>query len=71
MPAERYPTAAAASVAILPIRSRISSSTWGPGDSSISFWWRRWIEQSRSPRWMTLPFESASTWTSTWRGSSR
>ena len=25
----------------------------------------RWIEQSRSPRWITLPCESASTWTST------
>jgi len=22
----------------------------GDGDSSISFWWRRWIEHSRSPR---------------------
>src|SRR5207244_3444465 len=24
-------------------------------DSSISFWWRRWIEQSRSGRWTTVP----------------
>ena len=43
----------------------------GAGDSSISFWWRRWIEQSRSPRWITLPCVSARTWTSTWRGSGR
>jgi hypothetical protein len=27
----------------------------GDGVSSTSFWWRRWIVQSRSPRWMTLP----------------
>ena len=26
----------------------------GAGDSSISFWWRRWIEQSRSPRWIDV-----------------
>ena len=25
---------------------------------SISFWWRRWIEHSRSPRWITLPLLS-------------
>ena len=43
----------------------------GAGDSSMSFWWRRWTEQSRSPRWMTLPWLSARTWTSTWRGSGR
>ena len=35
----------------------------------MSFWWRRWIEQSRSPRWTTWPCASASTWISTWRGS--
>ena len=28
---------------------------FGLGDSSISFWWRRWVEQSRSQRWMALP----------------
>src|SRR5207248_10431607 len=31
------------------------------GDSSSSFWWRRWILHSRSPRLTTLPYESAST----------
>jgi hypothetical protein len=41
VPAERYPTARAASVPILPMRSRSSGSTAGAGDSSISFWWRR------------------------------
>ena len=39
------------------------------GASSISFWWRRCTEQSRVPRWITLPAESARTWTSTWRAS--
>ena len=29
------------------------------------------VEQSRSPRWMALPWPSASTWISTWRGFSR
>ena len=71
VPADRYPTARAASVPIDPIRSRSASSTAGAGLSSISFWCRRCTEQSRSPRWMTFPFESASTWTSTWRGSGR
>ena len=40
----------------------------GDGASSISFWWRRWIEQSRSPRWTIVPCSSPNTWTSTWRG---
>ena len=42
-------------------RSRSSRSARGtprrrraPGVSSISFWWRRWTEQSRSPRWTTV-----------------
>ena len=47
------------------------ASTAGDGVSSTSFWWRRWIVQSRSPRWTTLPCASARTCTSTWRGSSR
>ena len=51
--------------------SAASTTHSGAGDSSITFWWRRWIEQSRSPRWITLPWRSASTWTSTWRGSCR
>ena len=39
--------------------SRIASSITGTGVSSISFWWRRWTEQSRSPRNRTVPCVSA------------
>ena len=38
-----------------PMRSRCSSPMPGAGASSITFWWRRCMEQSRSPRWMALP----------------
>src|SRR3954471_14219711 len=65
VPAPTSSTALAASVPILPIRARIASSTAGAGDSSMSFWWRRWTEQSRSPRWMVLPWRAARTWSST------
>ena len=40
----------------------------GAGASSISFWFRRWTEQSRSPRWMVCPWRSARICTSTCRG---
>ena len=40
----------------------------GAGASSTTFWWRRWIEQSRSNRWTNLPWRSAKTWISMWRG---
>jgi hypothetical protein len=43
--------------------------TAGEGASSTTFWWRRWTEQSRSPRWMTWPWVSPNTWISTWRPS--
>jgi phosphoglycerate kinase len=36
-----------------------------PHYASTSFWCRRWIVQSRSPRWITFPCASASTCTST------
>ena len=36
----------------------------------MSFWWRRWMEQSRSPRCTAWPLPSASTWISMWRGAS-
>ena len=39
----------------------------GAGASSTSFWWRRWIEQSRSPIATTSPVASPSSWTSMWR----
>ena len=42
----------------------------GEGDSSSTFWWRRWIEHSRSPSAMTSPCSSASNWISTCRGRS-
>ena len=31
-----------------PMAWRISAGNSGAGLSSISFWWRRWVEQSRS-----------------------
>ena len=40
------------------------------GASSTTFWCRRWIEHSRSPRCTTFPCASAKTWISTWRGAS-
>ena len=54
MPAFVYCTALAASMTMLPILRRIFSVSAGDGDSSISFWWRRWIEHSRSPRCTTV-----------------
>jgi hypothetical protein len=42
----------------------------GDGVSSTIFWWRRWIEHSRSNRWTQPPCVSAKTWISTWRGRS-
>ena len=44
-----------------------ASSMPGDGDSSTTFWLRRWIEHSRSPRWTTLPWASPRICTSTWR----
>ncbi len=38
------------------------------GASSTTFWWRRWMLHSRSNRYTTLPWWSASTCTSMWRG---
>ena len=61
--------ARAAATAASPICSRSSVETAGEGVSSMTFWCRRWIEQSRSPRWMTLPCRSAKIWISTWRAS--
>ena len=47
---------------------RTPSGKFGAGDSSISFWWRRWAEQSRSPSQSVVPKASASTCISMWRG---
>src|SRR6266550_4100499 len=46
-------------------------STAGLGASSISFWWRRCTEQSRSHRCMTRPCVSPMSWISMWRGRAR
>ncbi|OPX67058.1 MAG: hypothetical protein A4E37_01729 [Methanoregulaceae archaeon PtaB.Bin056] len=43
----------------------------GHGASSTSFWCRRWMEHSRSYRWMTFPCSSARTWNSMCLGLSR
>ena len=40
----------AAATAASPIAVRRAGSMFGAGASSITFWWRRWIEQSRSNR---------------------
>ena len=45
-------------VTVLPIDARVASSMAGEGASSKTFWWRRCSEQSRSPRWITLPWLS-------------
>ena len=58
-----------AATAVAPMRSRKLGVTAGDGASSISFWWRRCTEQSRSPRWIALPCRSANTWISMCRGS--
>ena len=71
MPAFSYPTAFARSTAAFPMRSRSSWSRATDGDSSSSFWCRRWIEHSRSPRWTTVPWRSPKIWNSTWRGPTR
>ena len=53
--------AAIASAHTLPMRARSSAEMIGDGASSSTFWWRRWSEQSRSPRWMALPLPSPNT----------
>ena len=55
----------------LPVLLQGSGPTTGDGASSITFWWRRCSEHSRSPRCRTVPCASASTCTSMWRGRSR
>ena len=50
VPAPVYPIESAPSTAFSPMSLRISGVRWIDGASSISFWWRRWTEQSRSPK---------------------
>ena len=54
-----------------PWPSRCASDRPGAGASSITFWWRRCAEQSRSNRCTTLPWVSANTCTSICRGRCR
>ena len=48
-------------------RARTVSERPGAGVSSITFWFRRWSEQSRSPKATTRPRPSPKICTSTWR----
>ena len=50
------------------IAARISAVMPGAGASSMTFWWRRCSEQSRSNRCTALPRLSPNTCTSIWRG---
>src|SRR5437867_7880032 len=52
-------------------RSLNRFSMRGEGVSSTIFWLRRWMEQSRSPRWMMLPRLSPKILNSIWCGFSR
>jgi hypothetical protein len=70
VPAFTYCTERAASTAVCPMRRRSFSPTTVDGASSMIFWWRRWMEHSRSPRCTTLPLASAMIWISMWRGAS-
>src|SRR6185312_11599480 len=60
--------ARAAATAASPMRFLIASSRKGDGVSSSTFWWRRWIEHSRSKRWTWCPWVSPNTWNSMWWG---
>ncbi len=67
MPAPTYPTARARRSA-----DALSSSAWASLssaelDSSMTFWLRRWMEQSRTPSAQAVPWLSAISCTSTWR----
>ncbi len=67
MPAPAYPTVRVTAAAAASSSSRSFGPTAGDGVSSITFWYLRWTEQSRSVSAHTEPRVSASTWTSTWR----
>ena len=56
---------------VAPMRSRSCGVTTGDGASSSTFWWRRCIEHSRSPRCTALPCASPNTWISMCRAASR
>ena len=54
--------------ALADARQRAQRLIPGAGASSMIFWWRRCIEQSRSNRYTAFLCSSASTWISMWRG---
>ena len=68
VPALTYPISLAKATASRCRACRISSSRFGAGAISMTFWWRRWSEQSRSKRCTTLPSPSARICTSMCRG---
>ena len=68
VPAFSYPTALVAFTAVSPMAFRRPGEITSQGASSSTFWWRLWMEQSRSPRWTTLPCLSAMIWNSTCLG---
>ena len=67
VPTLRYPAAATSPVAASAISALLSGVSTGEADSSMTFWLRRWMLQSRTPSAHTLPATSAATWTSMWR----
>ena len=71
MPAPREPMRLQAAAQRSPIFSITRRGMPGAGASSMIFWWRRCIEQSRSPSQTAFLCWSASTWISMCRGCSR
>ena len=49
------------------MRSRKFGDSDGLGVTSTSFWLRRWIVHSRSPKWVSPPWRSLKIWISIWR----
>jgi hypothetical protein len=68
VPAPTYEQARATRTAASPIDARKFGSSIGDGASSMTFWWRRWMEHSRSPRCRWLPCASEKICISMWRG---
>ncbi len=67
VPAPTYPTARASRSAAAFSSSACSGVSSGEEDSSMTFWLRRWIEQSRTPMAQAVPWPSAISCTSTCR----
>ena len=55
MPRLSYRASRAIRFAAPTIRSRKGGVSDGLGATSISFWLRRWIVHSRSPKWLRPP----------------